>query len=84
MVTQIVAGIYQLKVPIPNNPLENTNIYLIQGDKNYTLIDTGWDSNTAFNSINRQLAEVGVGLPDIGQIIITHAHFDHFGLVGRI
>jgi glyoxylase-like metal-dependent hydrolase (beta-lactamase superfamily II) len=84
MVTQIVAGIYQLKVPIPDNPLENTNIYLIQGDKNYTLIDTGWDSDTAFNSVNRQLAEVGVGLPDIGQIIITHAHFDHFGLVGRI
>ena len=84
MVTQIVEGIYQLKVPIPDNPLENTNIYLIQGDKNYTLIDTGWDSDTAFNSVNRQLAEVGVGLPDIGQIIITHAHFDHFGLVGRI
>ena len=84
MVTQIVDGIYQLRVPIPNNPLENTNIYLIQGDKNYTLIDTGWDSDTAFNSVNRQLAEVGAGFPDIGQIIITHAHFDHFGLVGRI
>ena len=84
MVTQIRDGIYQLKAPIPNNPLENTNIYLVQGDKNYTLIDAGWNSDTAFNSINRQLAEVGVGLPDIGQIVITHAHFDHFGLVGRI
>ena len=84
MVTQIVKGVYQLKVPIPNNPLENTNIYLVQGDKSYTLIDTGWDSETAFNSINRQLAEVGVGFQDISQIIITHAHFDHFALVGRI
>ena len=54
MVTQIVAGIYQLKVPIPNSPLEATNVYLVQGDKSYTLIDTGWDSTTAFNSLNRQ------------------------------
>ena len=84
MVTQIVAGIYQLKVPIPNSPLEATNVYLLQGDKSYTLIDTGWDSKTAFNSLNRQLAEVGVGFRDISQIIITHAHFDHFALVGRI
>jgi glyoxylase-like metal-dependent hydrolase (beta-lactamase superfamily II) len=84
MVTQIVNGVYQLKVPIPNNPLENTNIYLVQGDKSYTLIDTGWDSETAFNSINRQLAEVGVGFRDISKIVITHAHFDHFGLAGKI
>ena len=84
MVTQIVAGIYQLKVPIPNNPLEATNVYLLQGDKSYTLIDAGWDSATAFNSLNRQLAEVGVGFRDISQIIITHAHFDHFALVRRI
>ena len=84
MVTQIVAGIYQLKVPIPNSPLEATNVYLLQGDKSYTLIDTGWDSETAFNSLNRQLAEIGVGFQDISQIIITHAHFDHFALAGRI
>jgi glyoxylase-like metal-dependent hydrolase (beta-lactamase superfamily II) len=84
MTTQIVKGIYQLKIPIPDNPLEATNIYLLQGDNGYTLIDTGWDSNTAFNSLNRQLAEVGVGLPDISQIVITHAHFDHFGLAGRV
>ena len=84
MVTQIVAGIYQLKVPIPNSHLEATNVYLVQGDKSYTLIDTGWDSATAFNSLNRQLAEIGVGFRDISQIIITHAHFDHFALVGRI
>jgi glyoxylase-like metal-dependent hydrolase (beta-lactamase superfamily II) len=84
MATQILNGIYQLKVPIPNSPLENTNVYLLQGDKNYTLIDTGWDSKTAFNSLNRQLAEVGIGFRDIAQIIVTHAHFDHYGLTEKI
>ena len=84
MATQIARGIYQLKVPIPNNPLEATNVYLLRGDKVVTLIDTGWDSETAFNSLNRQLAEIGVGFSDISQIIVTHAHFDHYGLAGKI
>ncbi len=84
MVTQIIDDIYQLKVPMPNNPLGNTNIYLVRGDKSYSLIDTGWDSQTALNSLNRQLAETGVSFQDISQIIITHAHFDHYGLAGKI
>ena len=84
MTTQILNGVYQLKVPIPNSPLQATNIYLLQGDKSFTLIDTGWDSKTAFNSLNRQLAEFGVGFRDISQIIVTHAHFDHYGLIDKI
>jgi glyoxylase-like metal-dependent hydrolase (beta-lactamase superfamily II) len=84
MTTQILNGVYQLKVPIPNSPLQATNIYLLQGDKSFTLIDTGWDSKTAFNSLNRQLAEVGVGFHDISQIIVTHAHLDHYGLTEKI
>ena len=84
MTTQILNGVYQLKVPIPNSPLQATNIYLLQGDKSFTLIDTGWDSKTAFNSLNRQLAEVGVGFRDISQIIVTHAHLDHYGLTEKI
>jgi len=59
MVTKIVAA-HQLKVTIPNNPLEKPIFYLIQGDKNYTLIDTGWDSNTAFNSITVSWPKSGV------------------------
>lgn len=48
------------------------------------MIDCGWGGETAFNSLSQQLAEVGVNFQDISQIIVTHAHFDHFGLAGRI
>ena len=33
--TEIIPGIYQLQLPIPNNPLEYTIIYLVQGDDGY-------------------------------------------------
>ena len=82
--TEIIPGVYQLKIPIPNNPLENTNIYLVQGDNEYLLIDAGWNSEQALRSLGKQLAEIGVDFKDISQIVVTHAHFDHYGLAGRL
>jgi glyoxylase-like metal-dependent hydrolase (beta-lactamase superfamily II) len=48
------------------------------------MIDTGWDSDESFNSLRKQLVEIGVNFPDISRIIVTHAHFDHYGLAGRV
>ena len=84
MVTQLIDGLYQLKVPIPNSALVATNIYLIKGDKGNTLVDTGWGGERAFNSLKTQLADIGVGLQDISQLVVTHVHFDHYGLAGKI
>ena len=84
MASKIIDGVYQLKVPIPNNPLENTNVYLLRGNNSYALIDCGWGGEIAFTSLSQQLAQLEVGFRDISQIIVTHAHFDHFGLAGRI
>ena len=81
---EIVSGIYQLKIPIPNNPLEYTNIYLLKGDDGHLLIDTGWNDEAAFQSLSNQLDEIGVDFKKISQIIGTHAHFDHYGLVGKL
>jgi len=82
--TEIVPGIHQLKVPIPNNPLENTNVYLIQSDDGYVLIDAGWNDNTALQVLHDQLSDIGVEFHDISRILITHAHHDHYGLAGRL
>jgi len=82
--TEVKSGIHQLKLPIPNNPLENTNIYLVQGDTGYLLIDAGWNSEEALQSLKKQLTEIGIDFEDISQIIITHAHADHYGLAGQL
>lgn len=82
--TEIIPGIHQLKIPIPNNPLGNTNVYLVQGDSEYLLIDTGWNSEEALQSLQKQLNELGLEIKDITQIIVTHAHPDHYGLAGQL
>jgi len=82
--TEVTPGIYQLPLPISDNPLGYTNTYLVQGDDGYLLIDTGWKSEEALNSLQGQLAEIGIGFKDISQIVITHIHPDHYGLAGRL
>jgi glyoxylase-like metal-dependent hydrolase (beta-lactamase superfamily II) len=82
---EIVPGIYQLKlpVPIPNDQLA-VNVYLIQGEEGWMMVDTGWDTREAFDALEKQTKEIGIGFEDISQIIITHFHADHFGLAGRL
>ncbi|HEY79346.1 MAG TPA: MBL fold metallo-hydrolase [Dehalococcoidia bacterium] len=81
---EVIPGIYHLPLPLPDQFLGHINTYLVRGDGQCLLIDTGWDTPEAFNSLQEQLAETGVKLEDIAQIIVTHIHPDHYGLAGRL
>ncbi len=81
---EVIPGIHQLQLPLPISSLKYVNIYLIQGDNGYLLVDTGWNTEEAFNSLKGQLAVSGIALEDISQIVVTHIHPDHYGLTGRL
>ena len=81
---QVTRGIYQFKIPIPDNPLGHLNSYLVEGKDGWLMIDTGWNTDEAFGALQRELSALGLALTDITTIIVTHVHPDHFGLVGRI
>ncbi|MBI4302475.1 MAG: MBL fold metallo-hydrolase [Chloroflexi bacterium] len=80
---EIAPGVYQFKVPIPNNPLENLLSYLVASDDGYVMIDTGWNSPEAMSSVIPQLHNLGLDFKDISTIILTHIHPDHSGLAAR-
>ena len=82
--TEILPGITQLKVPIPNNPLGHTNVYLLRSDDGYILIDAGFNSDEAFIALKAQISDAGVDVAQISRMIITHAHGDHIGLAGKM
>jgi glyoxylase-like metal-dependent hydrolase (beta-lactamase superfamily II) len=82
--TEIIPGIHQFKVPIANNPLGHTNIYLLQGDGGYVMIDAGIQSDEATKALRQQLAEAAIDLSRIATLIITHGHGDHIGLAGYV
>jgi glyoxylase-like metal-dependent hydrolase (beta-lactamase superfamily II) len=81
---EIVPGIYQIEVPIPNSPIGPLNAYLVRGNNGWLLIDTGWDYPEAFDSLEGQLKEKGLDFDAISRIVVTHTHIDHYGLIGRL
>ena len=84
--TEVIPGINLLQLPLPSRDIlmGYVNVYVVQGDNGCLLVDSGWDSEPAFDSLKGQLAEIGIQCEDISQIITTHIHPDHHGLAGRI
>ncbi len=84
MAKEVLSGLYQLKVPIPNNPIGYVLPYLIPGDDGYTLVDSGWNTPEAFAALEAELDEVSVPFDKIKRLLVTHVHPDHYGLAGKI
>ncbi|PTX61303.1 glyoxylase-like metal-dependent hydrolase (beta-lactamase superfamily II) [Melghirimyces profundicolus] len=76
---QRIQGIHSFQVPTPF-PVGPVNVYLIEDDA-LTLIDAGPKSEAAWTALKRQLKEVGYVPEDIDQVVLTHHHVDHVGLL---
>ena len=74
------AGVHRLAIPTPFQ-VGRVNAYLIE-DEPLTLVDSGPNSGKALDELERALAGLGHAVEDIGLLVITHQHIDHFGLAG--
>ena len=73
------AGIHCLALPTPF-VVGRVNTYLIE-DEPLTLVDSGPNSGTTLDELERALAARGHRVEDLGLIVISHQHIDHLGLV---
>jgi glyoxylase-like metal-dependent hydrolase (beta-lactamase superfamily II) len=73
------AGIHCLPIPTPF-AVGRVNTYLLE-DEPLTLIDSGPNSATALDALERALAEHGREIEDLELLIVTHQHIDHLGLL---
>lgn len=76
---KVSEGVYRLEVPMRFNPLGCTHSYLLLDSA--TLIDTGVGTEQARAALRNQLEAAGINLSEIQNVIITHLHGDHIGLV---
>lgn len=72
-------GIAKLILPTPFS-VGDVNAYLIKGDT-LTLVDAGVKTPEAWIAMKEQLAELNLTPDDIEQVILTHHHPDHVGLL---
>ena len=73
------AGIHLLAIPTPFQ-VGLVNCWLLEDDP-LTLLDSGPNSGTALDALERALGERGHRVEDLELIVISHQHMDHLGLV---
>ncbi len=75
-------GIHRLAIPTPF-AVGRVNVFLIDDDP-LTLVDTGPNSGTSFDELQRGLRALGHPLEEIELVLLTHQHLDHLGLVSLV
>ncbi len=75
----LAPGVHRIAVPTPF-AVGEVNCYLLTGDP-LTLIDTGPNSGTGLDHLERALAEHGRRVEDLELVVLTHQHMDHEGLL---
>lgn len=83
-VTDHGGGVRSIEVPIPDNPLGHTLVYVVDTDRGAVLIDTGWDDPTSWDTLVEGLTACGTSVADVHGVVITHHHPDHHGLSGKV
>jgi glyoxylase-like metal-dependent hydrolase (beta-lactamase superfamily II) len=77
-------GLWSLPVPIPASPLRYVLCYVFEVPGGVVVVDPGWNSPEAFDTLSAGLAGIGAALRDVRGVLVTHLHPDHYGLAGRV
>ena len=80
--SQVADGIWRIVLPTPF-PVGPINAYLIDDDP-LTLLDTGPRDDAARAALDAGLGELGRRAEDLGRIVISHQHIDHWGMAAEL
>lgn len=78
--TLVAPGIYWIRMPLPF-ALDHINLWLIEDDDGWTIIDTGLSRDETKDLWRQHFANTMGGKP-VHRILVTHFHPDHIGNAG--
>ena len=76
----VLPGIHRLSLPYRN---VSVNVYLVVGD-GARLVDTGDGSPEAARQLHWHLADLGIQISELREILLTHTHPDHVGMAEQL
>jgi glyoxylase-like metal-dependent hydrolase (beta-lactamase superfamily II) len=77
-VEQVTANIFRVPVPLPNDGLRAVNVYALCSGDGVVLVDGGWAFAGSLTHLETGLRQIGRRLDDVRQVLVTHAHRDHY------
>lgn len=85
MSTAVIApGVRRIPIPLPIPALKIVNVYLVEGERGWSLVDSGIHTPEAERTLRDALAAEGIALADLRRAFITHLHPDHLGMAGML
>lgn len=75
-------GPTRVSVPTPFE-VGDVNAYVFEGE-GLTVVDPGPDTDGAYEALDSALEDLGYEVADVTDVVVTHPHIDHFGLVARV
>jgi glyoxylase-like metal-dependent hydrolase (beta-lactamase superfamily II) len=75
---EVAPGVYRIPLPLPNDGLRAVNVYALVHGAGLLLIDAGWAIPGARALLDQALAALGASAADVGRILVTHVHRDHY------
>ncbi|HST62819.1 MAG TPA: MBL fold metallo-hydrolase [Longimicrobium sp.] len=82
-VREVAPGVHRISVPLPFPPRE-VAAWILEGDHGHVLVDTGIDTPPARGALREAAEDVGVTPATLRDVVLTHAHIDHYGLAGPV
>lgn len=77
---QVAEGVLWARMPLPMR-LDHVNVYLLEDEDGWTVVDTGFKSDASVEGWEALLAGPLAAKP-VARVLVTHHHPDHIGMAG--
>jgi glyoxylase-like metal-dependent hydrolase (beta-lactamase superfamily II) len=81
---KVLPGVWRLRLPLPWPGVPHGNAWAVETGDGIVLFDTGMGGKGRLRQLDLALAQAGFGVEDIGLLVCTHSHIDHYGLAAGI
>ncbi len=81
---KVLPGVWRLRLPLPWPGVPHGNAWAIEAGEGIVLFDTGMGGKGRLRQLDLALAQAGFGVEDVGLLVCTHSHVDHYGLAAGI
>jgi glyoxylase-like metal-dependent hydrolase (beta-lactamase superfamily II) len=80
----VAPGVHRMPLPMPGDALKAINVYAVEDGDRIALIDSGWHTDDSWAALGGALREIGAEPGDVGRVLVTHIHHDHYGQAVRL
>ncbi len=81
---RVLPGVWRLRLPLPWPGVPHGNAWAVEAGEGIVLFDTGMGGKGRLRQLDLALAQAGYGVEDVGLLVCTHSHTDHYGLASSI